>query len=134
MHHQMVASARAVKLGHELVPGVQIGCMMTKLCLHPFTCKPEDNLATQQRMRSIYRYVDIQVFGEYPNYLNNEIRNKGYVIQWKDSDETDLKEGIVDFVSFSYVYDQLYGCRNRRSGYGTRKYCEWCEKPISAIL
>lgn len=31
MHHQMVASARAVKLGHELVPGAQIGCMMTKL-------------------------------------------------------------------------------------------------------
>ena len=76
--------------------------MMTKLCFYPFTCKPEDNLATQQRMRSIYRYVDIQVFGEYPNYLNNEIRNKGYVIQWKDSDETDLKEGTVDFVSFSY--------------------------------
>lgn len=102
MHHQMVASARAVKLGHELVPGAQIGCMMTKLCFYPFTCKPEDNLATQQRLRSIYRYVDIQVFGEYPNYLNNEIRNKGYVIQWKDSDETDLKEGTVDFVSFSY--------------------------------
>ena len=69
MHHQMVASALAVKLGHELCPGAMIGCMMTRLCFYAYTCKPEDNLATQQRMRGIYRYVDIQVFGEYPRYL-----------------------------------------------------------------
>lgn len=61
MHHQMVASARAVKMCHEMVPGSIVGCMMTRLQFYPFTCKPEDNLATQQRMRSIYRYVDIQV-------------------------------------------------------------------------
>lgn len=102
MHHQMVASALAVKLGHELVPGSQIGCMMTKLCFYPYTCKPEDNLANQQRMRSIYRYVDIQVFGQYPNYLNKEIENKGYSILFGSEDERILKEGCVDFVSFSY--------------------------------
>ena len=44
MHHQMIASALAVKIGHEICPGSQIGCMMTKLCFYPFTCKPEDNL------------------------------------------------------------------------------------------
>ena len=77
MHHQMIASAKAVKIGHEILPDAQIGCMMTKLCFYPFTCKPEDNLANQQRMRGIYRYVDIQVFGEYPRYLLKEIENKG---------------------------------------------------------
>lgn len=102
MHHQMIASAKAVKIGHELVPDSQIGCMMTKLCFYPFTCKPEDNLATQKRNRGIYRYVDIQVFGEYPNYLNNEIKNKGYTIHQEEEDESVLKEGTVDFVSFSY--------------------------------
>lgn len=102
MHHQMVASALAVKLGHELVPGSQIGCMMTKLCFYPFTCRPEDNLANQQRMRSIYRYVDIQVFGDYPLYLKKEIENKGYTVAFEPGDEKILKEGCVDFVSFSY--------------------------------
>ncbi len=102
MHNQMIASAKAVKIGHELVPGSQIGCMMTKLCFYPFTCKPEDNLANQQRMRSIYRYVDIQVFGEYPKYLEKEIENKGYVIHMEPEDAQILKEGCVDFVSFSY--------------------------------
>ena len=102
MHHQMIASAKAVKIGHEILPEAQIGCMMTKLCFYPFTCKPEDNLANQQRMRSIYRYVDIQVFGEYPRYLTKEIENKGYTIQMEPEDAQILKDGCVDFVSFSY--------------------------------
>lgn len=102
MHNQMIASAKAVKLAHEMIPGCQVGCMMTKLCFYPYTCKPEDNLATQKRMRGIYRYVDIQVFGEYPKYLVKEIENKGYHIQTEEDDAKILKEGTVDFVSFSY--------------------------------
>ena len=102
MHHQMVASALAVKLGHELCPGAMIGCMMTRLCFYAYTCKPEDNLATQQRMRGIYRYVDIQVFGEYPRYLLKEIERKGLHIKTQPEDAQILKEGTVDFVSFSY--------------------------------
>ncbi|UUX33774.1 glycoside hydrolase family 1 protein [Fundicoccus culcitae] len=102
MHHQMIASAKAVKLCHEMLPDAKIGCMMTKLAFYAYTCKPEDNLATQQRMRPIYRYVDIQVFGEYPKYLLNELSKKGYTIQMEADDEAVLKEGKVDFVSFSY--------------------------------
>ncbi|WP_333684730.1 family 1 glycosylhydrolase [Enterocloster lavalensis] len=102
MHHQMIASALAVKLGHEMMPGAQIGCMMTKLCFYPYTCKPEDNLATQQRMRSVYRYVDIQVFGEYRGYLKREIEKKGFHIEMEPEDGKILREGTVDFVSFSY--------------------------------
>ncbi|PST48044.1 beta-glucosidase [Bifidobacterium callitrichos] len=102
MHHQMVASAKAVELGHRMCPDSQIGCMMTKLCFYPFTCKPEDNLATQQRMRSIYRYVDIQVFGEYPRYLLAEIKRKGLHVETRPEDEATLKAGTVDFVTFSY--------------------------------
>ena len=71
--------------------------MMTKLCFYPFTCKPEDNLATQQRMRSVYRYVDIQVFGEYPLYLQKEINNKGFTVHFEENDEMILKQGTVVF-------------------------------------
>ena len=102
MHHQMVASARAVKICHEMVPGSMVGCMMTRLQFYPFTCKPEDNLATQQRMRSIYRYVDIQVQGEYPRYLLAEIERKGFKLEVRPEDVRELREGTVDFVSFSY--------------------------------
>lgn len=102
MHHQMVASALAVRMCHEMCPDAKIGCMMTKLLFYPYTCKPEDNLAAQKRMRSIYRYVDIQVFGEYPKYLLKEIENKGLTVETHPEDSHILKEGTVDFVSFSY--------------------------------
>lgn len=102
MHHQMIASALAVKLGRRMMPEAKFGCMMTKLCFYPFTCKPEDNLATQQRMRSVYRYVDIQVFGEYPLYLQKEIEKKGYQIHMEPGDAEVLRQGTVDYVSFSY--------------------------------
>ena len=36
LHHQFVASALAVKYCHEIIPGSQIGCMLTKLNnIHP---------------------------------------------------------------------------------------------------
>ena len=102
MHNQLVASAITTKLAHEMIPGCMVGCMLTKLCFYPYTCKPEDNLATQQRMRQIYKYCDVQVFGEYPRYLLNEIKQKGYTIEKGENDDRDLKEGTVDFISFSY--------------------------------
>lgn len=102
MHHQMIASALSVKIGKEINPNNFIGCMLTKLEFYPFTCKPEDFLAAQKRTRSIYRYSDIQVFGEYPLFLLKEMENKGIKINIKDEDAQILKEGTVDFVSFSY--------------------------------
>lgn len=102
MHNQLVASAITTKMAHEMMPGSQVGCMLTKLCFYPYTCKPEDNLATQQRMRQIYKYCDIQVFGEYPRYLKQEIERKGLTITKGENDDRFLKEGTVDFISFSY--------------------------------
>jgi len=102
MHHQMVASALAVKACHEIIPNATIGCMLTKLEFYPFTCKPEDFLAAQRRTRSIYRYSDIQAFGEYPLFLLKEMEAKGIQIETKEEDAQILKEGTIDFVSFSY--------------------------------
>ena len=102
MHHQMVASALAVKIGHEINPENFIGCMLTKLEFYPYSCKPEDFLAAQRRTRSVYRYADIQAFGEYPLFLLKEMEQKGIQIHMEPQDEQILKEGTVDFVSFSY--------------------------------
>ena len=43
--------------------------MLTKLTYYPYTCKPEDLLEQQQRMRQIYCYSDTQV--QWMIYLNN---------------------------------------------------------------
>ncbi len=111
MHHQMVASALAVKIGHELVPDAKIGCMMTKLCFYPYSCRPEDNLSAQARNRSVYRYTDIQAFGEYPPFLLKEIERKGCRVEMRPEDAKILKEGTVDFISFSYYMTSCMAAR-----------------------
>lgn len=102
MHHQFVASALATKICHEIVPDSKVGCMLTKLTYYPYTCKPEDVLAAQQKMRSTYAYSDTQVFGEYPAYLLSYFKNNNINIVKEADDDRIMKEYPVDFISFSY--------------------------------
>lgn len=102
MHHQFVASALATKICHEIIPDSKVGCMLTKLTYYPYTCKPEDVLAAQQKMRSTYAYSDTQVFGEYPAYLLSYFKNKGIHILKEEGDDEIMKQYPVDFISFSY--------------------------------
>lgn len=102
MHHQFVASALAVKITHENIPDAKVGCMLTKLTYYPYTCKPEDILEAQQKMRSIYCYSDTQVHGEYPAYLLAMYKNKGFDIKMTKEDLEIMKAYPVDFISFSY--------------------------------
>lgn len=41
-HHQLVASALAVKACHEIIPDAQIGCMLAAGMFYPYTCDPAD--------------------------------------------------------------------------------------------
>ena len=102
MHHQFVASALATKVTHDNIPDAKVGCMLTKLTYYPYTCKPEDVLEAQQRMRSIYCFSDTQVHGEYPAYLLSMYKNKGFNINMTEEDLRIMKEYPVDFIPFSY--------------------------------
>ena len=41
-HYQFVASAKVVKLGHQINPDFKIGCMLAYTLTYPMTCNPED--------------------------------------------------------------------------------------------
>lgn len=102
MHHQFVASALATKICHEIIPESKVGCMITKLTYYPYSCKPEDVLEAQRRMRGIYAYSDTQVFGEYPSALLSYYKNHNITIVKEAEDDAIMKNYPVDFVSFSY--------------------------------
>ena len=42
MHHMFIASAKAVKLGHEIDSENRIGMMLAHILTYPETCKPDD--------------------------------------------------------------------------------------------
>ena len=103
LHHQFLASALAVKLAHEIDPQNRVGCMILGRASYPLTCKPEDIMANYKDEQMGNRFCsDVQVRGYYPSYALKKFENEGIVIDWQKDDETILKEGKVDFYSFSY--------------------------------
>lgn len=52
IHHQLVASALAVKACHEIIPDAKIGNMILGGLMYPLSCKPEDVLETLQQNRT----------------------------------------------------------------------------------
>ena len=103
LHHQFIASAKAVKLGHSINKDFKIGCMIAYMCTYPYTCNPEDVLLAQQR-DNINNFLcsDVQVRGAYPGFAKRYFKENNIKIQMEENDEEILKEGCVDFYTFSY--------------------------------
>nr|PZN70168.1 MAG: 6-phospho-beta-glucosidase [Bacillota bacterium] len=103
LHHQFVASARAVQIGHAIDPANRIGCMIAGRVFYPRTCAPEDVLEAQRWMEEDNFYCgDVLVRGEYPAFARRVWAENGVTIEWEPGDAETLKNGTVDFYSFSY--------------------------------
>lgn len=101
VHHELVASALAVKLGHELMPGAKIGCMILSMPTYPLTPSPDDVIRVMEDEHKNYFFGDVHVRGRYPGYIKRYFRENGIKISMEPEDEEILKN-TVDFVSFSY--------------------------------
>jgi len=103
LHHQLVASAKAVKLAHDKYPQFKVGCMCAFSAMYPYTCNPDDVLLCQKEMRKMNWYTsDVQVRGAYPAFSQSLWDDMGIEISMEPGDEEILKEGKVDFYTFSY--------------------------------
>ena len=101
-HHELVASALATKIAHEVDPENQVGCMLAGGNFYPYSCKPEDVWTALEKDRENLFFIDVQSRGEYPAYSRSVFAKKGVELQTKPEDFELLKQHTVDFVSFSY--------------------------------
>ena len=101
IHHELVASAKAVKLCHEMIPDAKIGCMMLGTTVYPLTPKSDDVIAKMLYDRGVYLFADVQARGYYPGYAKRMFEEKGVTLDITQQDIEYLKT-TVDFVSFSY--------------------------------
>ncbi|MDO4296661.1 MAG: 6-phospho-beta-glucosidase [bacterium] len=101
-HHELVASAMVVKLGHEINPEMKIGCMCSFVPFYPYSCNPADIMTATESMRERYHFLDVHVRGHYPAYTLKNWEHKQYHIQMEEIDEKILAEGTVDYIGFSY--------------------------------
>lgn len=106
-HHELVASAIAVKIAHEVDPNNQIGCMLAAGQYYPNTCHPQDYRASMQKNRENYFFIDVQARGKYPNYAKKHFEHLGISIQMTAEDLALLRDYTVDFISFSYYSSRV---------------------------
>ncbi len=101
-HHELVASALATKLAHEVNPENKVGCMFAAGSAYPYSCKPEDVWEALQTDQENYFFVDVQARGYYPSYAVKRLERKGVFPQMQPEDQEILRRYPVDFISFSY--------------------------------
>ncbi|HCD0607981.1 TPA: 6-phospho-beta-glucosidase [Salmonella enterica subsp. enterica serovar Infantis] len=106
IHYQLVASARAVRACHEIIPDARIGNMLLGALMYPLSCKPDDVFKAQQENHSWQFFGDVQCRGDYPGYMQRYFRENNIVLEVSQQDREDLRT-TVDFVSFSYY---MTGC------------------------
>ena len=102
VHHELVASALVVKKGHAINPDFQIGCMCSFVPYYPYSCNPDDVMLALESMHERYYFADVHCRGHYPAYAKKEWEREGTAPVMEPGDEALLKEGVVDFISFSY--------------------------------
>lgn len=110
LHHQFVASAKAVKLAHEINKEYQVGCMIAYMCNYPSTCNPLDIRLAQQddQMKNMF-CGDVQVRGAYPKFAKRYFAENNITINMLPEDTEVLQEGKVDFYSLSYYMTNCIG-------------------------
>lgn len=101
VHHELVASAAAVKIAHDMAPDAKIGCMILSMPVYPLTPAPDDVIAAMDTDHKNDFFGDVHVRGKYPGYMKRYFRENGIKIHKEPGDDEILKN-TVDFVGFSY--------------------------------
>ena len=103
-HYELVASAKAVKIGHEINPEYQIGCMLTMAPIYPHSCDPKDMMMSMGAMHKRYWFGDVHARGYYPPYMTKFFERNHYDLDITEQDKADLLTGTVDYIGFSYYF------------------------------
>ena len=117
-HHELVASALATKLAHEMMPDAKVGCMILSMPVYPLTPAPDDVIVCMETEHQNDFFGDVHVRGKYPGYMLRYFRENSIQIHMEPED-TEILKNTVDFVSFSY-YVSVCGSAdpNQKAGPG----------------
>lgn len=103
LHHQFVASAKAVAMGHEMNPDFKFGCMIAASLPYGYTCNPDDQLMAQRELYlKNYFCGDVLCRGVYTPMAARYFEEQHISLETEEEDADTLKRGTVDFYSFSY--------------------------------
>ncbi|CAM4497757.1 MAG: 6-phospho-beta-glucosidase [Paenibacillus macerans] len=113
-HYQLVASAKAVELGHRINPDFKIGMMMLYPLSYAETCSPEDNLENMHNMDLHYYFSDVQVRGYYSPKAYKFLERRQISLDITPEDKRDLLAGNVDYIGISYYMSLVTSAKPER--------------------
>ena len=104
IHNMFLASALAVKMGHEMMPGSMFGTMYASSEVYPATCDPNDVFRRMQFRHMTQFFSDVMAQGAYPYYARAIFERLGVdpALFTEDGDAAILRTGTLDYVTFSY--------------------------------
>lgn len=111
-HNQLIASAKAVQLGHQINPDFKMGMMMLYPLFYAETCNPLDQLKQMESMDLHYLFSDVQVRGYYSRKAKCLLEKHNIDFQISAEDEAFLKDGRVDYIGFSYYNSNVVNVSN----------------------
>lgn len=119
LHHQLVASAKVVAFAHKEYSEYRMGNMTAFIAAYPSSCNPADIQTSQQYMQHYDWYCnDVQILGEYPYYAQRFWTRNGISLKMQENDIQILKEGTVDFTTFSYYMSICVGTQGETGDVG----------------
>ena len=123
LHHQFVASGRAIRYAHENYPALKMGNMDCFILSYAATCDPADILLNQQQMREMNWYCsDVQARGAYPSYAKRFWREHDIELDIQDGDLADIEAGKIDFYTFSYYMSSVVGTHDVEQAAGNMTF------------
>ncbi|MBZ9608848.1 glycoside hydrolase family 1 protein [Clostridium estertheticum] len=118
IHHELVASAMAVKIGHEMIPGAKFGCMILGVPNYPLTPHPSDVIEAMKQDRENLYFADVHARGAYPKYMDRYFKDNNIKIHMEPGD-TEVLKNTVDFISFSYYMSSCATADPKKREMGT---------------
>lgn len=100
-HNQFVASAKVVKLAHEIDPEMKIGQMLACSAIYTYTCDPKDAIKVMEAQQEELFFADVQTGGRYPEYRLKKYEREGIVLDDCPQDYELIANYPADFLSFS---------------------------------
>lgn len=107
-HRQIVANALACKIGREIDPDAQFGCMIARFTMYPATCRPEDVMqCVLDEDHDNYYFTDCLLRGEIPGYMERFYEEKGLHVTVTEEEKEILRQGTADWVGYSYYQSSI---------------------------
>ena len=118
IHNEMVACAKAQKLGRSIDPNFRFGVMLAHGNLDSATPKPEDRLATLRQNQMEYFFSDVALRGYYPGYAKKFFADRDIKVEFYPGDEEALRDGVADYLAISYYFTQMMTADDLESRHG----------------